>query len=231
MRIEERKDKYPDVEFYELKKEPEKNKLELLNIEDVFRINKERKTILYYENYYDEDTVRRIHLYLVCDMFVNQLPEKPVLFDTNGFVDFCLENLTERLRELIKGESYASLDLYECQSGVFYHDEGDEFPEEEQFEIACLELPQLYDAYLKHLEDEKQQQIWAYHSEQEKYTNEIKALILNFKEMYEKAESKKEKEEIVRKIQLELFDKKNLDARSDRRASKVFIIQCLEEKQ
>ena len=114
---------------------------------------------------------------------------------------------------------------------MFYHDEGDEFPEEEQFEIACLELPQLYDAYLKHLEDEKQQQIWAYHSEQEKYTNEIKALILNFKEMYEKAESKKEKEEIVRKIQLELFDKKNLDARSDRRASKVFIIQCLEEKQ
>ena len=40
MRIEEWKDKYPDVEFYELKKEPEKNKLELLNIEDVFRINK-----------------------------------------------------------------------------------------------------------------------------------------------------------------------------------------------
>lgn len=222
MRIADLKEKYPNVKFYELKQNLNKNYLVLKKIEDFIDIV---KIVGYTEVEIDEkEACDRILMGLV-ESYVDNLKYPGYINNISRlsievFLDFIKKNITKNLKKIIENKGYTITNLFGIDIAVMYEDEdGGAIISEEDFNSGLNEIDKLYKIYKKDLEKQK-----------ENREKDVHNCILNFKEMYLHAETKVRKDDIVKRVQYELRNKFNMDARSDPEASKAAIIKLFEEE-
>lgn len=222
MRIADLKEKYPNVKFYELKQNLNKNYLVLKKIEDFIDIV---KIVGYTEVEIDEkEACDRILMGLV-ESYVDNLKYPGYINNISRlsievFLDFIKKNITKNLKKIIENKGYTITNLFGIDIAVMYEDEdGGAIISEEDFNSGLNEIDKLYKIYKKDLDKQK-----------ENHEKDVHNYILNFKETYLRAETKVKKDEILKSIQYELRKKFNMDARSDPEATKAAIIKLFEEE-
>ena len=210
MDIEKLKQKYPNVRFYKLRANPSQNMFEIERFDDFFEL---AKIVGYTETQVDENSASFIALKLLTDTYLEaKNPEYTQLLHYDPFCEYVRENKTDILNRIVEKKSYIVTILYGIDINVMFHEESDLDISENEFELGLAEIDKLYKEYRAEL-------IKA----EEKKKKDINACILNYKERYLQSKSKAEKEEIIRKVQLELKMKFKIDGRNDYRASKIAI--------
>lgn len=209
MNVQKLKENNPEIEFYELKEEPKSNAPCLAKIEDLFYLSKK---IGYIETKFSSEDATNLCYEVVIDFYKNNLD-----FDAKRSFDlFLSERPTEDIRLLCKCQAYTSLKLFGLDLQVRYYEDKsvlDQVDVEKIFQV----LDELYDNFLKEkrIEFEK--------AKQEK-EEKIQKLIFAYRNKYNNAETKKEKEAVIREVQMNLKKEFDMDGRSDYRASKAYII-------
>ncbi|HIX07978.1 MAG TPA: hypothetical protein H9741_05880, partial [Candidatus Borkfalkia faecipullorum] len=135
--------------------------------------------------------------------------------------EYVKENISIKLKNLIENIAHTvtNLYLYGIDAPIMFGDEEEDcnLLSEDELEKGIAEIEKIYNKYNSSLK-----------KEQEKRDKEIIDCILSYKEEYLQAETKTAKEEIIKKVQLELKNKFNLDGRSDNRAKKIAIKELYE---
>ena len=216
MNIEKLKQKYPNIRFYKLRTMPSQNMFEIEKIEDFFELV---KIVGYTETQVDENSASFIALKLLTDTYLEaKNPEYTQLLHYNPFCEYVREHKTEILNKILEGKSYVVTILYGIDINVMFHEPSDPAQPENEFDLGLAEIDKLYKDYSTELS-----------KAEEKRNKEINTCILNYKEQYLQTKTKVEKEEIIRKVQLELKMKFKIDGRNDYRASKIAIQALYEE--
>lgn len=222
MRVADLKEKYPNVKFYELKQNLNKNYLVLKKVEDFIDIV---KIVGYTEVEINEKEARDRILMGLVESYVDNLKYPGYISNISRlsievFLDFINKNLTKNLKKIIENRGYTITNLYGIDIAVMYEDEDSgAIISEEDFDSGLNEIDKLYKIYKKDLDKQK-----------ENREKDVHNCILNFKEMYLQAETKVKKDDIVKRVQYELRKKFNMDGRSDPEACKAAIIKLFEEK-
>ncbi len=222
MRIADLKEKYPNVKFYELKQNLNNNYLVLKKIEDFIDIV---KIVGYTEVEINEKEARDRILMGLVESYADNLKYPGYINNISRlsievFLDFINKNITKNLKKIIENRGYTITNLYGIDIAVMYEDkDSGTIISEEDFDSGLNEIDKLYEIYKKDLDKQK-----------ENREKDVHNCILNFKEMYLHAETKVRKDDIVKRVQYELRNKFNMDARSDPEASKAAIIKLFEEE-
>lgn len=222
MRIADLKEKYPNVKFYELKQNLNNNYLVLKKIEDFIDIV---KIVGYTEVEINEKEARDRILMGLVESYADNLKYPGYINNISRlsievFLDFINKNITKNLKKIIENRGYTITNLYGIDIAVMYEDkDSGAIISEEDFDSGLNEIDKLYKIYEKDLDKQK-----------ENREKDVHNCILNFKEMYLHAETKVRKDDIVKRVQYELRNKFNMDARSDPEASKAAIIKLFEEE-
>lgn len=222
MRIADLKEKYPNVKFYELKQNLNNNYLVLKKIEDFIDIV---KIVGYTEVEINEKEARDRILMGLVESYADNLKYPGYINNISRlsievFLDFINKNITKNLKKIIENRGYTITNLYGIDIAVMYEDkDSGAIISEEDFDSGLNEIDKLYKIYKKYLDKQK-----------ENREKDVHNCILNFKEMYLHAETKVRKDDIVKRVQYELRNKFNMDARSDPEASKAAIIKLFEEE-
>lgn len=222
MRIADLKEKYPNVKFYELKQNLNNNYLVLKKIEDFIDIV---KIVGYTEVEINEKEARDRILMGLVESYADNLKYPGYINNISRlsievFLDFINKNITKNLKKIIENRGYTITNLYGIDIAVMYEDkDSGAIISEEDFDSGLNEIDKLYKIYKKDLDKQK-----------ENREKDVHNCILNFKEMYLHAETKVRKDDIVKRVQYELRNKFNMDARSDPEASKAAIIKLFEEE-
>ena len=199
----------PEVEFYELKVEPNDQAPCLARMEDVFCLSKK---IGYIETKFTSEDATNLCYEVVIDFYKNNLD-----FDVKrGFDLFLSEGPIENIKTLCKCQAYTSLKLFGLDLPVRYYEDKsvlDQIDVEKVFQV----LDELYDEFLKNKKFEFEK------ARQEK-DEKIHKLIFAYRDKYKSSETKKEKEAVIREVQMNLKKEFDMDGRSDYRASKAYII-------
>lgn len=218
MNIEEIRQQYPNIKFYKLKKPSLQNMFEIEKLEDFFELT---KIVGYTENHVDEDSASFMALKLLTDSYLEaRNPEYTQLLHYNPFFEFLRGNRSDCLNKIISRKSYTVTFLYALDINIMFQEESGLNISEEEFELGLLEIDKMYKSYSKELI-----------KEEEKRNKDINTCILSYKEQYQQAKSKTEKEGVIRRVQLELKMRFKIDGRNDYRASKISIQTLYEENE
>ena len=213
MKIEELKKRYPDVKFYELKLSPDIEQFRLSNLEDFFKLAKivgdiEMKVSGTEEVFHNLESL--------VNAYINDLGLTSE--DKNAFFNYISEHLTSKLCELIDCEDYDSLKLYGLDFNVNYKE--DNLLNAEEFDLAMKEIDRIFNDFQKAMADEKESREKGIHD-----------CIMSFKEKYDQAGNKTQKDNIIKNIKFELKSKFGIDARNDERANEFYIISMFENEE
>ena len=83
----------------------------------------------------------------------------------------------------------------------------------EEFDLAMKEIDRIFNDFQKAMADEKESREKGIHD-----------CIMSFKEKYDQAGNKTQKDNIIKNIKFELKSKFGIDARNDERANEFYII-------
>lgn len=215
MTIQNLKEKNPEVEFYKLKDEPKDKAPCLAKMEDIFNLSKK---IGYVETVFNSEDATELCYNLVIDFYKNNLNFE----ERRSFEFFLAESPPEDIMKLCKCQAYSNLKLYGLDFQVRY-DEDKSVLDQIDVDKVLQSLNEFYTAFLREKSTEFDK------SMQEK-DEKIHKLIFSCKDKYNHAETKKEKEAVIREVQMKLKKDFDMDGRSDYRASKAYIISKYIEK-
>lgn len=207
MKIEELKKRYPDVKFYELTDVPSKG-VKLKNLKDFLELV---KVVGYVAEEIDGDEASEAALEdLITDYSCKHFSRSEV----DNFIGFVEDNLTKELKKLTTCKEYTSFQLFGLDIDVMYAE--NHSIKADDYKIAIVELEHIREKYQAQLEEEKKN-----------FDEKVKACIMGYKDEFEQAKNKTEKEEVIKKIQWDLKMQYGLNARSDDRATSMGIKQLL----
>ena len=218
MRISDLEKKYPNIKFYKLKQKPQREFFIVEKLEDFAELV---SVAGYVEIEINEEEARNNLLGKMMRSYIENILY-PRGIDTVSKVwlvtlfEYVKENISIKLKNLIENIAHTvtNLYLYGIDAPIMFGDEEEDcnLLSEDELEKGIAEIEKIYNKYNSSLK-----------KEQEKRDKEIIDCILSYKEEYLQAETKTAKEEIIKKVQMELKNKFNLDGRSDDRAKKIAI--------
>ena len=178
MKIEEIKNEYPDVRFYEISVAPKQGFVRLKYLKDIIEL---ADKIGYIETVTDARTASELNFRAVVNAYERTLP-----YDS-GFLAYLEENeiKTHRLREICSCEEYTSCQLFGLCTAVSYEDDENGL-ETVDLEEAEAELDRLYEECRRKKETDR--------AKKEKAINN---LLAEYKNKYNEATYKKDKEKII----------------------------------
>lgn len=223
MRISDLEKKYPNIKFYKLKQKPQREFFIVEKLEDFAELV---SVAGYVEIEINEEEARNNLLGKMMRSYIENILY-PRGIDTVSKVwlvtlfEYVKENISIKLKNLIENIAHTvtNLYLYGIDAPIMFGDEEEDcnLLSEDELDKGISEIEKIYNKYNGSLK-----------KEQEKRDKEIIDCILSYKEEYLQAETKTAKEEIIKKVQLELKNKFNLDGRSDNRAKKIAIKELYE---
>ena len=223
MRISDLEKKYPNIKFYKLKQKPQREFFIVEKLEDFAEL---LSVAGYVEIEIIEEEARNNLLGKMMRSYIENILY-PRGIDTVSKVwlvtlfEYVKENISIKLKNLIENIAHTvtNLYLYGIDAPIMFGDEEEDcnLLSEDELDKGISEIEKIYNKYNGSLK-----------KEQEKRDKEIIDCILSYKEEYLQAETKTAKEEIIKKVQLELKNKFNLDGRSDNRAKKIAIKELYE---
>ena len=218
MRISDLEKKYPNIKFYKLKQAPRRDFFMVEKIEDFAELV---SVAGYIEIEINEEDARDDHLRDLTKAYIENMiyPRRiGTVFEGQVliFFEYVKKNMSSELLQIIEGKSHTvtNLYLYGIDTPIMFGDEEEDCKllSEDELDKGISEIEKIYNKYNGSLK-----------KEQEKRDKEIIDCILSYKEEYLQKKTKTAKEEIIKKVQMELKNKFNLDGRSDDRAKKIAI--------
>lgn len=212
MRFEDIKNLFPQAKYYKLKKRPAKSMLQIEKMEDYFQLT---QRVGYFEIRIEKEAASQLFLESLVESYLHSVhpgigPQHPLSLK---FLDFVNEHMPDELRLILETESITFIDLYGIDLDVMFEDERDgTFLSDETFEQGLNIMSDIFETYKKDLDKQAEER-----------ENEINVFILSFKDEYLQLKSKADKEDFIKKVQVELKKKFNIDSRSDYRVSKASI--------
>lgn len=219
MKITEIQQKYPHAKYYKLKDFPNKAKFVIEKIEDFFDLT---DIIGYYELQIGEDEASDIVLESLIEAYSQSKDSwnnlETLLF--KELFNYVKDNMSNKLRSIIKVKSYTITSLFGINLDIMFEDSNDcTIISDEKFRQGLFEIDKIY-MRRKEEFNKREEEL---NKIKEARTKEIENYILQFKAKYLEKQTKKDKEEWIQMVQLELKNKLNVDARGDYRASKTYI--------
>ena len=209
MKITELQKNYPNIKFYELKNSSEKEFLSIKRLEDFLEFV---KVVGYIETEVSSEDASEFALESVIRSYC---VGHHIYKDRDKFAEFVEDNLTKKLEKLTTCKGYTSLELFSIDSNVMYAE--DYCMNREDYNSAIEELESIYEKFQTKLA-----------KEENVFDEKVKACIMDFKNEYDWARNKTEKEEVIKKIKYHLKVQYGLDGRKDYRATEFSIKQMLE---
>ena len=218
MRISDLEKKYPNIKFYKLKQAPRREFFMVEKIEDFAELV---SVAGYVEIEINEEDARDDHLRELTKIYIENMiyPRRiGTVFEGQVliFFEYIKENMSSELLQIIGSKSHTvtNLYLYGIDAPIMFGDEEEDsnLLSEDEIDKGIDEIDKIYNKYNSSLK-----------KEQEDHDKEINDCILSYKEEYLQAETKTAKDEILKKVKMELKRKFNLDGRGDDRAKKIAI--------
>lgn len=218
MRISDLEKKYPNIKFYKLKLKPQRNFYIVEKIEDFAELV---SVAGYVEIEINEEDARNDLLVRLISAYIENMiyPRSIDTVSRNllvSFFEYVKENMSIKLKNLIENITHTvtNLYLYGIDAPIMFGDEEEDsnLLSEDEYDKGIGEIEKIYNKYNSSLK-----------KEQEDHDKEINDCILSYKEEYLQAETKTAKDEILKKVKMELKRKFNLDGRGDDRAKKIAI--------
>lgn len=202
MNINEIKNRFPSTRFYKLREEPEKEFLKLDHIDDLTDLTSK---IGYFEVRIESEEVSELNLKSVIQVYSQNLS----FSDRIEFINYLDENKSKQLKDLCHSPGYTSIRLYGLDIDVMYDDEesGIDFVD---VVLVEKELDLLYRIFCEKKENDLKTR-----------EQEVSNLIESYKTKYMLANSNKDREEVVKTVQLTLREKFGLDGRADPKYTKL----------
>ena len=219
MEISDIRKNYPNKKYYKLKKCPNKSMLEIDKINDFFELT---NLVGYFESKISgEDASDSILSTLIESYLVSIYSwidmRNPIYKDFFAYVN---ENISNKLQSIIRADTYTVTKLYGIDIDIMYEDEeGHSFISEEKFHEGMAEISKIFTMY----NEERERKI-------KTRQNEIERCILSFKNEYLQLKTKVDKEEFIKRVQVELKKQFDIDGRNDYRVTKAFIKKMYEEE-
>lgn len=206
MKISELQKKYPNKEFYCLQAEPSYKHPKLEKLEDMMLLTNK---IGYIETELSADEASYANYKYIVNDFERTLSYK-ILREFDEYLNNEYEKKS-KLEKMCKCEGFTQITLYGLDTYVMYC--------ESSMGLDSIDVDKVYEGLSEALENfyEKKEKI-----EKEK-DEEIHRLILAGKDKYLISTTAKDKEDVVRDVQMKLRLKLGLDGRTDSRASKLYI--------
>ena len=204
MTINELKRKYPSARFFKMKKMPDSGAVSLESLDDVMEL---ASLFGYMEDVIDSESASELMWESLLRLYTRELSFE----ERHAFMSYARENITPKLKKICDRDGYTVVTLYGIDCNVMYEEDHDSL-EQSVLDEALAELNKLRDRRYRMLEDEQNQRDEA-----------IEQVIDGYCEEYSEAVTKKDKEDVIRKVQLKLKVEFNLDGRSDSRASKIYL--------
>lgn len=213
MKISELKKKYTNVRFCELKIKPDVDKFVLSNVDEFLDIT--QKVGYIEETFGGEGYVNKKYAEFLtaCLNEHNIRLRNDVILVSNYISE---HNLKNELKLLIASKSGTNLYLYSLDSNAMYEDLEVDVDDDVDYEAFAERMDEIIDMAFEYRE-----------SCVDEVDKAIRDCILNYKNQYNGALTKVQKEKIVQAVQIELKERFGLDYRNDTRAVKVSIENLL----
>ena len=214
MKIAELKDRYPHIKFYELDKVLGSERIWVKKLDDFLELT---KMVGYVETVVSSEEASERVLDCAMDAYINMNDE---IYKFDNIINYIKANMrsyiTKEIKELTKCDAYTITTLYGIGLPIVYEEEVP-FISEENFNKAVKKIDAVYRDYKNGLEQKK-----------EMHDQDIHNCIMDYKEKYEKANTKAEKTLISQKVQRKLYNKYGINYRGDFRARREYIMQLFE---
>lgn len=218
MKISDIQKNYPDKKYYKLKKCPNKSMLVIEKITDFFELT---NLVGYFESEISGKDASDSILDSIIESYLVSVyswidTRNPIYKD---FVAYVNQHISNKLKSIVNADTYTITNLYGIDIDIMYEDEGSSFIiTEEEFQEGIVEVCKIFTMY----NEERERKI-------ETRQNEIEQCILSFKNEYLQLKTKIDKEDFIKKVQVELKKQFDTDGRSDYRVTKAFIKKIYEE--
>lgn len=219
MTIKEIQNKYPEKKYYRLKIAPNNRSMFIMEkLEDFFELV---DLVGYVESEVDGIEASEANLEMLVVSYLSSFyPYNPYISMRDPrveiFLNYVNENMSNTLQLIIQAESYTTTNLFGINTDIMFEDTKSSMPED-KFEQGMTEVGKLYEKYKEGLDKNKKTR-----------ENDIRNCILNYKEKYLQLQSKADKEELIKVVQLELKEKFGISGRNDSRVSKIAIKKMYE---
>ena len=219
MNISDIQKNYPNKKYYKLRKCPNKSMLEIEKIADFFELT---NLVGYFESQISGKDASDSILDSIIEAYLVSVyswidTRNPIYKD---FVAYVNEHISNKLRYIVRADTYTITNLYGIGIDIMYEDEASgSMISEEEFKEGMAEVSKIFTMYNEERE-----------RKQEMRQNEIEKCILRFKNEYLQLKTKTDKEEFIKKVQVELKKIFDADGRSDYRFTKAFNKKMYEEK-